>query len=1145
MPSGRQKVPPRRRLSSLIALLLALGLGGCLTRVDRRICMDDVDCRANEHCLFVNPVSGFCEPGERIIAADADAGVTGPDPAGTGGTAELEGSTRTNDTPAQAEALPLSGGNAVLGALDAFDGLRADVDHFSMALSAGTVVELTGEPTGDLDLQLKLTLLPAAEASGGGRGRSVLASAPGFRVRREVFIPAAGKYVLRVEDARNANGVLPAVGSARHTYRVVVRSVTPTPTILALGRSRQRLSYGSTGGSSAGTLPAFRLDVTVPMSLTAETFARQAVGGADPTLYLRGPAQTTVLAAEDLEPTLHHDAWLGAYLRAGTYTLIVDVQQVNLAAPPAFDLSTGFFPPGAEQEPNDDPLRPFPSAPPPTVVTGGLAAPASGLADVDHFKVPLLAGQFVELRLKGRRLLVPRLTVTDPQGIVAETQPNLAGAAETVTQLFVSQTGAYLVRVEDARNALGTAVVGGAGYEYELRVTPLDRNATELGSLEPRATVRAAQQFAAAGAKRWYHFTVAAPGDVVLLTAEPQGSWPVALRVYRASGNALVAEGREGRFAWYLDGGDYWLSVHDLEGRAGSAFTLRAQRVPTGASGDALPPPGESVPPRAWRGAIKASEAHTYVVDLDVGETVSVELLPGAASGAFLDGACTLVAPDERLVASCSPATATRTAQVADVPVPMIGRYTIEVSGVDGSTGSYALYASTQACAAAAGAVPAAERPGALVFNEVLVRAAGDENGDEDFSASADAFVELANTSGETLDLGGVTLRDSDSDRVCDPSGLHRVATFACGTTLPPRGLAVVFGGGTPYGSFGGALVLGSDSPDRCRLHLTPTGETLHLVDRAGMELASFTYPSPALCGGVYCNCQGVSCARNPDGTGPFSLSQGAPATPGLRFDGTAAGPPIAVNDLCEHALPVQPGELLAASPLQATNNYRGSCGVDGRERVYTFTVDALRDVTLEAAGADAVYVRRSCTRLASVELACAATDRLELRELGPGTYYAFVESRQPFTFRMTSTEPTGSVEGDRCGLAIPIALGETLRGQSTVGASDDYRPPLDCGLPAELPGRDVAFVTTLAARQTVEVLVEPRWPFDAAVFITRTCGGLPTPCLAASDRGVTGEPESLRFTAQEAGEYFIVVDSYSLQQQGYFDLTVQEVLGP
>ncbi|MBN1465245.1 ExeM/NucH family extracellular endonuclease [candidate division KSB1 bacterium] len=123
----------------------------------------------------------------------------------------------------------------------------------------------------------------------------------------------------------------------------------------------------------------------------------------------------------------------------------------------------------------------------------------------------------------------------------------------------------------------------------------------------------------------------------------------------------------------------------------------------------------------------------------------------------------------------------------------------------------------------------------ALVINEILAdpdAADGDANGDGVVDTADDEFVEIVNTSDGDLDLSGWTVADAASVR-------H---IFADGTLLRQGGALVLFGGGSPSGDFGGALVLVASSGS---LSLNNTGDTVTLNDGAS-DVLTETYGATA-----------------------------------------------------------------------------------------------------------------------------------------------------------------------------------------------------------------------------------------------------------------------------------------------------------
>lgn len=163
-----------------------------------------------------------------------------------------------------------------------------------------------------------------------------------------------------------------------------------------------------------------------------------------------------------------------------------------------------------------------------------------------------------------------------------------------------------------------------------------------------------------------------------------------------------------------------------------------------------------------------------------------------------------------------------------------------------------------------------------LIINEVNYDPAdgiaGDANGDGVRDPLADEFVEIYNDS-LAYDISGFTLSDASSVR-------H---TFPAGTIIPSKGVMVVFGGGTPTGSFGGALVQTASSG---QLNLNNAGDVLTLKDAQGNTIRSFDVTPLS-------DNPNEAYTRSPDITGDFLQHSAIPEaggrlfSPGTRLNGT------------------------------------------------------------------------------------------------------------------------------------------------------------------------------------------------------------------------------------------------------------------
>ncbi len=178
-----------------------------------------------------------------------------------------------------------------------------------------------------------------------------------------------------------------------------------------------------------------------------------------------------------------------------------------------------------------------------------------------------------------------------------------------------------------------------------------------------------------------------------------------------------------------------------------------------------------------------------------------------------------------------------------------------------------------------------AERTGhmALIINEVFFGPAadltGDANGDGTREASGDEFIEIVNTGPGSVDISGFTLSDDDGGNPF---------TFPASTILAENQAAVLFGGGTPTGSFGGALVFTDDGT--IGTGLGNGGDLIELRDASAMLVDAIGYGNAGAVSGD----SDQSVTRDPDLTGDFADhsaatgSNGALFSPGTRIDGSA-----------------------------------------------------------------------------------------------------------------------------------------------------------------------------------------------------------------------------------------------------------------
>jgi hypothetical protein len=175
-----------------------------------------------------------------------------------------------------------------------------------------------------------------------------------------------------------------------------------------------------------------------------------------------------------------------------------------------------------------------------------------------------------------------------------------------------------------------------------------------------------------------------------------------------------------------------------------------------------------------------------------------------------------------------------------------------------------------------------------LVLNEVLfdppsdddqtTEIEGDANNDGTRDASEDEFMEFFNNSNEDLNISGYTIFDSNA--LSSDTPRHVVPA---NTIISANSAYVVFGGGTPTGSFGTAIVQTASSGD---LNLTNSGDDIIVKNSSGLTVIDFDSDDLSLNFG-----DNQSITRSPDITGDYVLHTDANAdlvfSPGLQVDGT------------------------------------------------------------------------------------------------------------------------------------------------------------------------------------------------------------------------------------------------------------------
>ncbi len=198
-----------------------------------------------------------------------------------------------------------------------------------------------------------------------------------------------------------------------------------------------------------------------------------------------------------------------------------------------------------------------------------------------------------------------------------------------------------------------------------------------------------------------------------------------------------------------------------------------------------------------------------------------------------------------------------------------------------------------------------------FIINEVLYDPpggeAGDANGDGTRSASEDEFIEFVNDSDQPVDLSGFTLFDADMLETGTPRHV-----FPEGTIIPPLGVYVLFGGGSPSGDFGTATVAASSTGN---MNLNNADDKITIFDTEGNVFLTF---DTQVEGAGLSFGENQSITRNPDINGAYDLHTNANVdlvfSPGKKADGSnfagGGAPPVRRGFLINEVLYDPPSDL-------------------------------------------------------------------------------------------------------------------------------------------------------------------------------------------------------------------------------------------
>jgi hypothetical protein len=469
---------------------------------------------------------------------------------------------------------------------------------------------------------------------------------PGWR--RQAYLPFAGVYGVQVRDRRNTNrdaDELPYGGEA-FDYALRLEATPLVPTVLGFPVEESEESL-----EGANELPIFSLELEAGAVFEAEVWAERLApsSGLDAMLYLVRQSDGAVLGHVDDTPigTVDPLLRLGILGEDVLVYLIVDAYRIDHTSD--YELSAALLEPSLDREPNDPVFLAYP-AEPGVVIEGEVSAPylrfRNTVTDSDFYVFPggRSASYRVEVRPTGEGLEAAVRTgyrfISRGSSFFGEIfQADPPGQRGVVLEATSLLNEPFYVEVADRRNLFDPEAepVGGAGFGYELEVTPFERTITNvaLPVMEP-------ESLSQPGEVDWFRFSVG--GRVRLDVAALEQSEGPEPFVYLVQDNdAYIRRGDRGFSHLNNVPRTLRVAVADRRGGGGEgyeydltidafAFTPVAEVEPN----DGPPVGGQVlgelpvwVDGELWGVDQSSFDTDVFVVSLEMGEVITIETAAG------------------------------------------------------------------------------------------------------------------------------------------------------------------------------------------------------------------------------------------------------------------------------------------------------------------------------------------------------------------------------------------------------------------------------------------------------------------------------------------------------------------------------------
>jgi hypothetical protein len=176
----------------------------------------------------------------------------------------------------------------------------------------------------------------------------------------------------------------------------------------------------------------------------------------------------------------------------------------------------------------------------------------------------------------------------------------------------------------------------------------------------------------------------------------------------------------------------------------------------------------------------------------------------------------------------------------------------------------------------------------------------------------------------------------------------------------------------------------------------------------------------------------------------------------------------------------------------------------------------------------------QTCGRFADLEAACRKALLKRCRREGLevcNPRLATTTTVATTTTRSSTTTTTLGFTGDTCADPIPLAIGDTVSGDT----SDNGDSGAGGGCLAQADTLDEIYVVTPDVSGTLVLTISSDW--DSGIYVRGTCDD-PGSEIGCVDQQGGGTDELLQVSVEGGSTYYVIVDGYTAEHYGPYTLT-------